>query len=223
MAVRDASRVETYYNSQKMHAQTRRQREVLDFISRYIDSHGYRPSYQVIARHMGVSSRAGIARIVRDLEQQGFLERRRVDGHFAISITGANHQLSDGPAIEWLQLPANDESENGFSDAPFVVPDFMMGGHSPNEIRALRVADDAMSANAICRGDIALIELRSFARDGDIVAAVIERNRMLLRRYFRASSEIDLVEADPASRVIRLSADAVIVLGVFRGLMRPIF
>jgi SOS-response transcriptional repressor LexA len=70
-----------------MFPQTRRQREVLDFIVRYIDSHGYRPSYQVIARHLGLASRAGIARIVSDLEAQGFLKRQRTSGHFAITIT----------------------------------------------------------------------------------------------------------------------------------------
>ena len=56
-----------------MLAPTRRQREILDFITQYIESHGARPSYQLIARHMGVSSKGGIARIVTDLEAQGFL------------------------------------------------------------------------------------------------------------------------------------------------------
>src|SRR5687768_8845131 len=90
-----------------MHAQTQRQREVFEFITRYIDSHGYRPSYQVIARHTGVRSRSGIARIVRVLETQGLLTRRREDGHFYIDV---GHSHSDGngnsgAVIEWLDVP----------------------------------------------------------------------------------------------------------------------
>jgi SOS-response transcriptional repressor LexA len=49
---------------------TRRQREVLDFIIRYIDNHGYEPSYQLIARELGVSSKAGIAKHIKALEEQ---------------------------------------------------------------------------------------------------------------------------------------------------------
>ena len=60
----------------KMQTRTRRQKEVLDFITRYIDSHGYEPSYQIIARHIGVSSKAGIAKHIRALEAQGCIARR---------------------------------------------------------------------------------------------------------------------------------------------------
>jgi repressor LexA len=56
-----------------MQPRTRRQKEVLDFIKRYIEKHGYEPSYQQIARHLGVSSKAGIARHIESLENQGFL------------------------------------------------------------------------------------------------------------------------------------------------------
>ncbi|MEO7539253.1 MAG: hypothetical protein ABIV21_04460, partial [Pyrinomonadaceae bacterium] len=101
-----------------MHAQTRRQREVLDFIARYIDSHGYRPSYQVIARHMGVNSRAGIARIVHDLETQGLLTRRRENGHFYIDVGHPAAQTNgiSGTLIEWLN--AANESKDGDDTPP---------------------------------------------------------------------------------------------------------
>src|SRR5436189_481358 len=101
-----------------MHAQTRRQGEVLDFIVRYIESHGYRPSYQVIARHMGVRSRAGIARIVNDLETQGLLTRRRENGHFYIDLgkrTGAT-DTAEGMQIEWLDVPNTVETQKDRRD-----------------------------------------------------------------------------------------------------------
>jgi repressor LexA len=201
-----------------MHAQTRRQREVLDFITRYIESHGYRPSYQVIARHMGVSSRAGIGRIVRDLEHQGFLERRRVDGHFAIALTRDNGRHAEGLSIEWLHLPTSD----GVAESPFCVPEFMLGGIDPAAVRALRVRDDAMAECAICRGDIALIELRTFARDGDVVAAIVKKRELMLRKYFRRGAEVELCEADIDGESMWLAADKVEVLGVYKGLLRPL-
>jgi repressor LexA len=205
----------------KMHAQTRRQREVLDFIIRYIESHGYRPSYQVIARHMGLSSRAGIGRIVRDLEHQGFLERRRVDGHFAIALTTRNGESPEGTLIEPLE-PTSDSKSGGAIQTPFFLPDFVLGGHNASEIRAFRMPDDSLAANAICCGDIALIELRSFARDGDIVAAMVGNEQLILRKFFRSGADVQLCEADPKAKVLRLPAEEVEIIGVFKGLIRPI-
>jgi repressor LexA len=204
----------------KMHAQTRRQREVLDFITRYIESHGYRPSYQVIARHMGLSSRAGIGRIVRDLEHQGFLERRRVDGHFAIALTKGNGGSAEGALIEPLDDP-DDTGADGVHQA-FLLPEQFLGGHEASAIRAYRVPDDSMAGYAICGGDIALIELRSFARDGDIVVARAADTQPILRKYFRSGADVELCAAEPDRQMIRLPAEEVEVLGVLKGLVRPI-
>jgi repressor LexA len=205
-----------------MHAQTRRQREVLDFITRYIDSHGYRPSYQVIARHMGVSSRAGIARIVHDLEDQGLLTRRRENGHFYLDV-GDSSGSNGGITLEWLEVPVEGPSREPWSKSPFTVPAFLLGAHSPEKVRAFLVPDDEMRGENICEDDIALIELRQFPRDGERVAAVVSKRAAVLRKYYRSGSNIELHastgEKDPD--VIRLPADQIEVKGVFRGLIRP--
>lgn len=69
-----------------MQPRTRRQKEVLEIITRYIKNHGYDPSYQQIARQLGVSSKAGIAKHVRALEEQGLLTRRRDGGKFNLEL-----------------------------------------------------------------------------------------------------------------------------------------
>jgi repressor LexA len=206
-----------------MHAQTRRQREVLDFITRYIDSHGYRPSYQVVARHMGVSSRAGIARIVHELESQGLLTRRRENGHFYIDVgKGGSRQansIGEG-VIEWLDIPMSSEQEP--NPDPFVLPDFMLAGYEPSRMRAFRVTDNAMSNENICRDDVALIELREFARYGQTVVAVLDDRDTVLRKYFRENADIELRSSDSDADAIRLTADRVEIKGVYRGLLRPL-
>lgn len=204
-----------------MHAQTRRQREVLDFIARYIDSHGYRPSYQLIARHMGVSSRAGIARIVHDLEAQGLLTRRREDGHFYIDLGRSASIAAGGLLIEWLDVPARGEFREPWQNQPFSLPDFMLGGYEPGSIRAFRVTDDGLAPD-IREDDIALIELRQFARDGQRVVAILDDESAILRKYYRAGADIELCPADENAEIIRLAADRVEIKGVFRGLIRPI-
>ena len=199
-----------------MHAQTRRQREVLDLIARYIDSHGYRPSYQTIARLLGLRSRAGIARIVQDLETQGLLTRNHEDGHFSIKMN-----RSDGSVpIQWLDLPETGDGGDAPELQPISLPAIALGDYDPAAIRVFQVRDGGMASDHICEGDIAIIELREFTRDGQTVVAVIDKKQTVLRKYYRVGAEIEL-RADDDSDVIIVAANHVEIVGVFRGLIRP--
>jgi SOS-response transcriptional repressor LexA len=66
------------------------------------------------------------------------------------------------------------------------VPRFLLGRVRPERIYALRVKGDSMIDEHICDGDIALIESRNDARDGEIVVALIDRARATLKRLFRS-------------------------------------
>ncbi len=209
-----------------MHAQTRRQREVLDLIVRHIDSHGYRPSYAVIARQLGLSSRAGIGRIVRDLETQGLLTRRRENGHFYLetSSNGVEALPPDMVRIEWIEIP-DDGYREPWQDTPLVLPEFMIGFQTPERLRAFRVPDDEMSGDGICEDDVVLLELRHFVRDGDRIVAVLDQERAVLRKYYRSGAQIELrpsrTDAEPED-IIRMQADRVEIHGIYRGLIRPV-
>lgn len=52
---------------------TPRRQLVLDFIKAYIRIHGIAPSYEVIAKGLGMKSRANIHRIIHRLQADGFL------------------------------------------------------------------------------------------------------------------------------------------------------
>ena len=47
---------------------------VLDFIRAYIKRHGVSPSYEVMAKSLGLKSKANMHRIVRRLEKEGHLK-----------------------------------------------------------------------------------------------------------------------------------------------------
>jgi repressor LexA len=209
-----------------MHAPTRRQREVLDFIIRYIDSHGYRPSYAVIARQLGLRSRAGINRIVRDLESNGLLARVREDGHFFIDVGKVRETVTPAGIVyvEWLDAPSGDGMLESWQNGPLALPEFMLGFQTSERIRAYRVPDNAMEADDIFEDDVALIELRQFVRDGDRVVAVLNNTITVLRKYFRSGAHIELRPAGDrsAENVIRMAADHVLIKGVQRGLLRPV-
>src|SRR5579875_2534572 len=54
---------------------TRRQKEVLDFLSSFTARHGYSPSYEEIASGLGLTSLATVHKHVTNLQNKGLLQR----------------------------------------------------------------------------------------------------------------------------------------------------
>ena len=73
------------------------------------------------------------------------------------------------------------------------VPRFLLGRVRPERVYALRVKGDSMIDEHICDGDIALIENRTEARDGEIVVALLtESNQATLKRPVRRGVNVEL-------------------------------
>ena len=204
-----------------MPTRTRRQREVLDFIIRYIDGHGYEPSYQLIARELGVSSKAGIAKHIKALEEQGLLRRRRENGSFRLDVGRAEMSSPTSFDIDWLDAPVNGYEPQEWESTSFKLPLFMLGDIAPKAVRAYRVPDDSMSGKNICEGDVAIIETRSYLRDGDCAVVTIKRKDTILRQYYREGSRIEMRPANDGFDVLRVPGEHLKIHGVFRCLVRP--
>src|SRR6266508_4949487 len=69
----------------QMLPRTQRQKEVLDYITRFLAKHGHEPSYAHIARHFGISSKATIAKHIAALEKRGLIKREHGSG-FTIGV-----------------------------------------------------------------------------------------------------------------------------------------
>jgi repressor LexA len=204
-----------------MQPRTRRQKEVLEFITRFVEKHGYEPSYQQIAWHLGVSSKAGIARHIKCLESQGLITRRRENGSFSLELRSSSEVSEAVCRIEWLDVPIENAFVEDWERETLYVPKFLLGFQTPERLRAFRVPNDSMIEENIREGDVALVEKRSFARDGDIVVALTENKRAVLKQFYRDGAKIELRPANSSFVSIMLSADKVSVEGVFRGLLRP--
>src|SRR2546423_2764423 len=65
---------------------TQRQKEILDYITRFLARHGHQPSYAQIARHFGVSSKATLAKHIAALEKRGLIKRGHGDDVFTLVL-----------------------------------------------------------------------------------------------------------------------------------------
>src|SRR5467141_69813 len=202
---------------------TQRQKEVLDYITRFLAKHGHEPSYAQIARNFGVSSKATIAKHISALEKRGLIKREHELGRFTLAVSVEEAPADAVCEVQLLGRIAAGAPIDAIEDMEMIcVPRFLLGRVRPERVFALRVKGDSMIDEHICDGDIALIENRTDARDGEIVVALlIEQNQATLKRLYRRGINIELHPANSQLQALTLPANQVRVQGIFRGLLRP--
>jgi repressor LexA len=207
---------------------TQRQKEVFDYLVRFLERRGYIPSYTQIAKHIGVRSRATVAKHIKALERLGLITLHNQDGAFALVINGQETQPPPPPESELLwEIPmagviAAGQPLEVVPDGDLIaVPRFLLGSVKPENVYALKVQGDSMIDEHICDGDIALIENRPEAHDGEIVVALLDETHATLKRLYRHGAEVELRPANSKLESIRVPADQVRVQGIFCALLRP--
>jgi repressor LexA len=200
---------------------TQRQKEILDYITRFLERRGHTPSYTQIAQHFGVKSRATIAKHIAALERRGLITRTHEDGFgLAVRVEEVSSDLlCEIPLLG--RIAAGMPIEVVSDSETIAVPRFLLGRVSPNRVYAVRVKGDSMIDEHICDGDIALIENRTEARDGEIVVALVDGTHATLKRIFRHGAEVELRPANSQLEPIKVPAYQVTIQGIFRGLLRP--
>ena len=204
-----------------MQPRTKRQKEIFDYIKQYIERHGYQPSYQQIARHLNISSKGGIAKHIAALENQGLLERNYDSGSFKLEINPTKSILEVICQIEWLELPHSENFKENWESSVLYVPKFMLGHQTPEKVRAFRASNNSMLEEHILEGDVVLLKQSSFARDGDVVVALLENKRAVLKKYYRSGAEIELRPANENYDSIILPADQIEIKGIMQSILRP--
>ncbi len=204
-----------------MQTRTKRQHEVLEYITDFINQRGYEPSYQQIARAIGVRSKGAIAKHIEALEKQGLISRKHENGSFSIDLIPQDSLTNSVCRIDWICDNASPD-ESIESKDPFFLPKSILGASPRKRLSAFLVTDDSMLDEHICAGDIALIEERAFARDRDRVVALIDKKGAVLNRFYRQGANIELRPSNDKYEAIIVPADQIEIIGVFRGLLRPL-
>jgi repressor LexA len=195
---------------------TRRQREILDFIRRFLDQHGYAPSLLEIGRAFSLSSPATVHKHLHALEARGAIRRSRGRRRFL--------ELVDPPVTErFVELPI-------FGSVPAGKPiEAVVGGdriavplalvpRAPAYV--LKVQGNSMLDEQIRDGDLVIVESRPVAENGETVVALLRDSEVTLKKFYRERGKVRLVPANPAFEALVLPAREVRIQGIVRGLLR---
>jgi repressor LexA len=84
----------------------------------------------------------------------------------------------------------------------------------------LQVRGDSMSEEGILNGDWVIVEQRDWARNGEIVVALIDGREATLKRFSSNATEIILAAANSAIEPMRYVPDRIMIQGVVVAQMR---
>jgi repressor LexA len=194
---------------------TRRQKELLDFIRRYIKRHGYAPSLAEMRTHLRLSSLATVHKHLRLLEEKGAI--RRLPGRSrALEICNvvSGEQGTRVPLLG--RVAAGTPIEPIEVDESLTIPDEMLGR---GETFALRVQGDSMIGDGIHDGDVVLVERQATADDGQTVVALLD-GEATIKRFYRRRGRVHLEPANPSLSAVVVSPDHVEIRGVVVALLR---
>lgn len=200
---------------------TKRQRQILDFITSETHRRGYPPSVREIGVAVGLSSSSTVHSHLSALEAKGFIRRDpskpraiEVFDYRDTSTPLSPSQVAAVPLVgqvaagqpllaeenieEFLALPADLVGESSF---------------------VLKVTGDSMIEAGIHDGDFLVVRQQSSATDGDIVVALVGEEATV-KRIFKEGGRVRLQPENAAMEPIYTSE--VVILGRAVGLYRKL-
>jgi len=223
---------------------TFKQNQLLSFLIKKIEENGVSPSYEEICKELSLKSKSGIHRIVKSLEERGYIERlknraraiapkKNINGQpYFANVISINKKINDLKLTEKVKInnietnripllgkiAAGTPIEAISNNDKFI--DVPSSDPSFRECYALYVEGDSMIDEGILDGDIVIIEKKQDVNNGDIVVALIDKEEATLKKFRKRGDTIALEPANKSYKTQIYGPDRIIVQGKLKTLVR---
>ena len=173
---------------------TKRQKQILDYIKKYIKEQGYAPTLEETARRFKLSSVATVHEHIEALKEKGALKKienqprsielnnkKKNPGLIAVPLLGtiaAGEPIEAIENKETIEVPKSQLSKSG-------------------EHFALRVSGDSMIDEGIFDGDTVIIRKQPDAENGETIVALLNGDEVTLKKIFKEKGGFRLQPANP--------------------------
>ncbi|MBU2010443.1 transcriptional repressor LexA [Patescibacteria group bacterium] len=197
---------------------TKRQKQILDFITSFQKKKSFAPSFEEIKKHLKLSSVSTIHFHIKKLQDEGFLNKGE-NSPRSISVFESQQMvkiplmgtIAAGQPIEAIQVKET-----------IAIPKtkVMKGGN----FYALRVVGNSMIDENINDGDVVLVKEQQFAKNGQKVVALIDNYEATLKTFYKERNQIRLQPANKEYEpiIIKKGEQEIIIQGLVVDIIKNI-
>ncbi len=197
---------------------TKRQREILNYLTVYTEQNGYAPSFEEIASNFGYNSLATVHEHLSNLERKGYIKRsynesRAIEILPSEAIPRALELPLLGTVAAGVPIEAVEHNET------IAVPDdFVRHGGSHY---VLRVRGNSMIDEQIRDGDFVVVNERQRADNGEMVIAMLGGSSATVKKFYRErDGRIRLQPANDTMEPIYVHENDISIQGIVVGVLR---
>ena len=199
----------------------KKQKQILDYISQYIQLNASSPTLQEIADAMGLSSLATVHEHLQALVKKGLI--RRFEGAVRgieildEKITATLHGV-ELPIVGYIAAGKPIEAIENVLSTVTVSPDLVS---KFKRCYVLQVKGDSMIKEGIFDGDYVVIQQQETANNGDIVVALLDNGFATLKSFYKEKNgKIRLQPANDSMDPIIVEANSIKIQGKVTGVIR---
>jgi len=195
---------------------TKRQRQILDFITNFINDNGYAPSIREIGDNFDLSSPATIHAHIENLKNKGLLNTSYNEAR-SIELIPAEVNWSQAIELPLVGLITAGEPIEAIEEHETIaVPADFVSDNVNSYV--LKVKGESMIEEGILNGDYVIVERNPSPRNGDVVVALLNNAYATLKKFYREANRIRL---QPANALMKpIYAKDPLIQGVVRGVIR---
>ena len=172
---------------------TKRQKQIFDYIEKFIKEKGYAPSFDEIRRHFRLASKSTVHKHLESLKEKGYLKK--------IDYRSRSIEISNNKASELIEIPllgiiaAGQPIEAIENPEAIKVPKSQLSKSGKHY--ALKVQGNSMIEEGIFDGDTVIIREQPTAENGETVVALINDNEVTLKKIYKEKNGFRLQPANP--------------------------
>ena len=223
---------------------TVKQNQLLNYLITRIEKNGVSPSYEEICKELELKSKSGIHRIVKSLEERGYIERlenkaraiapkkypngqtynsdvinfkdKFINKHSHLTNENIKSQIGQIPLLGKIAAGSPIEAISNYGEY-LDVPSLFLTSEG---CYALHVEGDSMIDEGIFDGDTVIINKKTDIQNGDIVVALIDKEEATLKKFRKKGDSIALEPANKNYKTQIYGPDRIVIQGKMSGLIR---
>ncbi len=206
-----------------------RQQQVLDFLTATVNDRGYPPSVREICDAVGLSSPSTVHSHLSSLVKAGYIRRdpskpraieilTETEPETRRSAPYTDDRLREVPLVGRIAagspILATEDIETIMP-----LPEELVGS---DPVFMLEVRGDSMIDAGILDGDYVVVRRQPDARDGEIIAALVDGEEATVKRLKREGGKVVLIPENPALEPM-VFEDGVEIIGKVVSVLRKIY